>query len=171
MGSTVAAVYLCEDRLIAANIGDSPIYLVRNGGIDALSVPHTLQANLPSEACAPGLANVLTRAVGPNPSVDADLCEISCYKDDVLVLCSDGLSNKVSPPEILEVVASRPPREACRTLVDLANQRGGEDNISVVAVRISQVQRNGPSVWSRWVGGLKRTVAAMRDHIHPACRN
>ncbi len=162
MGSTVAAVYFCEDRLVAANIGDSPIYLVRNGGIDALSVPHTLQADMPSEAYAPFLGNVLTRAVGPKASVEADLCEISCYPHDVLVLCSDGLSNKVSPPEILNVVSSHPPREACRTLVDLANQRGGEDNISVVAVRVARMPRNRPSGVSRWRMWLKSALAALR---------
>jgi protein phosphatase len=161
MGSTVAAVYFCEDRLIAANIGDSPIYLVRNGGIDALSVPHTLQADMQTEACAPFLGNVLTRAVGPKASVDADLCEISCYRHDVLVLCSDGLSNKVPPPEILSVVTSQPPREACRTLVDLANRRGGEDNISVVAVRVTQVRRNGHSACSRWGTRLKSALARL----------
>jgi PPM family protein phosphatase len=170
MGSTIAAVYFCEDRLIAANIGDSPIYLVRNGGIDALSVPHTLQADMPSQVYAPFIGNVLTRAVGPHPSVDADLCEISCYKNDVLVLCSDGLSNKVSPQEISEMVSSRPPQEACRMLVDLANQRGGEDNISVVAVRVARVQRNGRSVWSRGGHRLKRAVAALRAHFHRGCR-
>ena len=162
MGSTVAAVYFCDDRLVAANIGDSPIYLVRNGGIDALSVPHTLQADLQTEAYAPFLGNVLTRAVGPKASVDADLCEISCYKHDMLVLCSDGLSNKVSPPEILTVVSSQAPREACRMLVDLANQRGGEDNISVVAVRVARVRRNGDSARSRWGLRLKKALAALR---------
>ncbi|MFO7706809.1 MAG: protein phosphatase 2C domain-containing protein [Desulfobacterales bacterium] len=162
MGSTVAAVYFCEDRLVAANIGDSPIYLVRNGGIDALSVPHTLQADLASQTYAPFLGNVLTRAVGPKASVDADLCEISCYKHDVLVLCSDGLSNKVAPPEILAVVSAQPPREACRTLVELANRRGGEDNISVVAVRVARVQRNGHAPWNRWVLRLKRALTARR---------
>lgn len=165
MGSTVAAVYICEDRLIAANIGDSPIYLVRNGGIDPLSVPHTLQADMQAQAYAPFIGNVLTRAVGPHPSVDADLCEISCYKNDVLVLCSDGLSNKVSPSEIVDIASSRSPREACRQLVDLANQRGGEDNISVVAVRVAQVRRNGHSLWSRWALRLKGALSALRAHL------
>ena len=166
MGSTVAAVYICDDRLIAANIGDSPIYLIRNGGIDSLSVPHTLQADMQAQTYAPYLGNVLTRAVGPHPSVDADLCEISCYKNDVLVLCSDGLSNKVSPSEIVGISSSRAPREACRHLVDLANQRGGEDNISVVAVRVAQVRRNGHRIGSRWSLRLKSALSSLLARCH-----
>lgn len=162
MGSTLSAVYLADDRLIAANVGDSPIYLVRNGGIDALSVPHTLQAEIRSEACDPFFGNVLTRALGPKPAVDADLCEIDFYRKDLLVLCSDGLSNKVSPPEILSIAGPRPAREACRALVDLANARGGEDNISVVIVRIADVRRNGHSRIGRWFNRL-RTVLSVKN--------
>ena len=96
MGSTVAAVLFGQDTLIAANIGDSPIYLIRNGKIDLLSVPHTLRAEALGEPDVLPAANILTRAVGTRAAVEADLCELSCYKDDVLVLCSDGLSTKVS---------------------------------------------------------------------------
>jgi protein phosphatase len=159
MGSTLAAVYLTGERLIAANIGDSPIYLVRNGGIDALSVPHTLQAEIQSEACDPFFGNVLTRALGPKPDVDADLCEIEVYRNDRLVLCSDGLSNKVSPPELAAMVTAQPAQAACRALIDLANERGGEDNISVVLVRIADVRRNGRSLLGRWCDRLRAVLS------------
>ncbi|RPJ72510.1 MAG: serine/threonine-protein phosphatase [Desulfobacteraceae bacterium] len=167
MGSTLAAVYLAEDRLIAANIGDSPIYLVRNGGIDALSVPHTLQAEIQSEACDPFFGNVLTRALGPKPAVDADLCEIDFYRNDLLLLCSDGLSNKVSPPEILSIVGVRPAREACRTLVEMANVRGGEDNISVIIVRIADVRRNGHTLLGRWFNRLRAVLSEKKADDRP----
>jgi PPM family protein phosphatase len=166
MGSTLAAVYFAQDRLIAANIGDSPIYLVRNGGIDALSVPHTLQAEIQSEPGDPFFGNVLTRALGPKPTVDADLCEIDMYRHDLLVLCSDGLSNKVPAAEIMSIAASRPPPESCRALVDLANARGGEDNISVVIVRVTAVRRNGHPLVGRWLDRLRSTLAAKtKNHI------
>jgi protein phosphatase len=111
MGS-VAAVYLADNTVIAANVGDSPIYLIRNGKIDLLSVTHTLQAAAAGEAQAAFMGNVLTRAVGPRDTVEADICELNCFKGDTLVICSDGLSTKVKPAEILSVANSRPPTQA-----------------------------------------------------------
>src|SRR5512143_3320143 len=73
MGSTVAAVYLADNTVIAANVGDSPIYLIRNNKIDLLSVAHTLQADAAGEGPAAFMANVLTRAVGPRGTVEADI--------------------------------------------------------------------------------------------------
>lgn len=160
MGSTVAAVYFSRDTLIAANVGDSPIYLVRNGRIDLLSVPHTLEADLPPGSMGACTRHVLTRAIGPRSEVEADLCELNCYKEDILVICSDGLSTKVAPAEILSIVTSRPSRNACLTLVDLANQRGGDDNISAVVVRVTRVRSGNGSTVGRWVGQLRRRWSA-----------
>ena len=161
MGSTVAAVYFSEDTLIAANVGDSPIYLVRNGMIDLLSVPHTLLADLPVDAPVPFMSNILTRAVGSKDFVEADICELHCFKSDILVVCSDGLSTKVTPTEILAITAAQPPAEACRTLVDLANQRGGDDNISAVVLRVTGVRRNPTSVFGKWVGWVKQRLTSI----------
>jgi len=158
MGSTVAAVCFADATLVAANVGDSPIYLVRNGGIDLLSVPHSLQAEIAPEAHAAFFSNVLTRAVGSKPAVEADMCELSCYKGDIVVICSDGLSTKVALLEILSIVTSRAPAHACRTLIDLANERGGDDNISIVIVRVADIRRNHPSTLTRWVAQLKQRL-------------
>jgi protein phosphatase len=158
MGSTVAAVCFADATLVAANVGDSPIYLVRNGGIDLLSVPHSLQAEIAPEAHAAFFSNVLTRAVGSKPAVEADMCELSCYKGDIVVICSDGLSTKVALLEILSIVTSRAPAQACRTLIDLANERGGDDNISIVIVRVADIRRNHPSTLTRWVAQLKQRL-------------
>ena len=161
MGSTVAAVYLAEDTLVAANVGDSPIYLVRNGSVDLLSVPHTLQADLAGEPLMAGLGHVLTRAVGTHPEVEADLCEINCYRGDVLVLCSDGLSTKASPHEIMSVASGRRPADACRALVELANDRGGEDNVSAIVLHVTGVTRARPSVADRFTSFLARCRTAL----------
>ena len=158
MGSTVAAVCFADATLVAANVGDSPIYLVRNGGIDLLSVPHSLQAEIAPEAHAAFFSNVLTRAVGSKPAVEADICELSCYKGDILVICSDGLSTKVALLEILSIVTSRSPEHACRALIDLANERGGDDNISIVIVRVADIRRNHPSTFTRWVAQLTQRL-------------
>ena len=107
MGSTVSAVYFTDKTLIAANVGDSPIYLVHNGNIERLSVPHTVMAE--QEALDPESAkklgrefrHMLTRAMGIEDTVKPDVCEIPFFKDDMVVISSDGLSDKVSADEIL----------------------------------------------------------------------
>jgi len=161
MGSTVSAVFLGDETVIAANVGDSPIYLIRNAEIDLLSVPHTLQADLADETFTALMGNVLTRAVGSKETVDADICELNAFKGDVLVICSDGLSNKVPPVEILSIAGSQPPEAACRRLVDLANARGGDDNISAVVLRVTGIQRGSRSVFEKWLERMRRHVATI----------
>lgn len=141
MGATVSAVLLSDETLVAANVGDSPIYLVHNGSMERLSVPHTLEAEHAAfnpegkTDLDPRYRHVLTRAVGTHETVLADACEIQRFEGDIQVICSDGLSNAVAPDEILRIVQQETPAEACRQLVDLANQRGGDDNITVVVIK------------------------------------
>jgi protein phosphatase len=145
MGSTVSAVFLTPDTLIAANVGDSPIYLIRKDKVSLLSVPHTAMAEY--EASAPAGAkplsdkfrHMITRAMGNKESVDPDFREIKPLAGDIVVLCSDGLSDKVKPEEITDIVKSNPPSEAGRFLVDLANERGGDDNITIIILKILEV--------------------------------
>lgn len=147
MGSTVSAVCFTEDTLIAANVGDSPIYLIRNGIIEMLSVTHTVLAEQramnPAGAGQLGreFSHMLTRAMGIEESVRADLCEIQCFKGDAVVIASDGLSDKLQPQEILEILNHKHPGKACQDLVDAANQRGGDDNITVIVLKIKAVNR------------------------------
>ncbi len=146
MGSTVSAVLLTDDTLIAANVGDSPIYLIRQKTVDVLSVPHTLiaeQQRLFPDAdmlLVNKFRHILTKAMGMEDNVEADLCEIQPLSKDVVVICSDGLSEKVSTEEIREIVHRQRPLKACRTLVDLANKRGGDDNITVIVLLLKKVQ-------------------------------
>jgi len=161
MGSTVSAVYFTEGTLIAANVGDSPIYLVRDGKIKLLSVPHTFIAE--QKALNPGNAkklgiefrHVLTRAVGTEKYVDADIYEIQCFRDDILVISSDGLNDKVSPQEILELAHNNEPNAACQKLVKLANDRGGDDNISVIVLKI-KLAKNSQHRVNRFLALVKR---------------
>jgi len=146
MGSTVAAVYFTDGTLIAANVGDSPIYLIRDGHVKLLSVPHTVLAEQtalnPENAEKLGMEfrHVLTRAMGTEESVKADIYEIICFKDDILVISSDGLSDKASPEEIKQLVDGNGSDAACRRLVDLANGRGGDDNITAIVLKIKMVK-------------------------------
>ena len=148
MGSTVSAVYFTDNTLIAANVGDSPIYLVRDEKIKLLSVPHTYLAELKSmnpekaEKLGMEFKHVLTRAVGTEKSVKADIYEIQCFKDDIIVISSDGLNDKVSPEEILDMARNLKPDAACQELVKLANARGGDDNITVIVLYIKLVKNS-----------------------------
>ena len=147
MGSTVSAVLLADKVLIAANVGDSLIYLVRDGKIEQISTLHTVlaeQAALYPDA-VPALGemfrHMLTRAVGTQETVQPDVREEAFSEGDVAVICSDGLSDKVTPGEILRIVLSEKPEKACRALVDLANKRGGDDNITVVVLRVIEAAK------------------------------
>ena len=142
MGSTLAAVQFVDNTFIAANVGDSPIYLIHDQSIEMLSVPHTLlgeQSDLPPDERAvlsPELQHMLTRGMGVEDTVKPDIWETPCFSGDRLVVCSDGLSGKVAPEEILDLASSHSAVEACQNLVALANQRGGEDNITVVVLHV-----------------------------------
>ncbi|NNL75030.1 MAG: serine/threonine-protein phosphatase [Desulfobacterales bacterium] len=164
MGSTVSAVYFTDDTLIAANVGDSPIYLIRDDKIKMLSMPHTVlaeQAALnPENAEKLGMEfrHVLTRAMGTEESVDADLYEIQCFKNDTLVISSDGLSDKASPQEILELVKNNKLNTACQRLIELANDRGGDDNITAIVLKVKMV-KNTRNKLQRFLALAKKMLA------------
>ncbi|NNK84738.1 MAG: serine/threonine-protein phosphatase [Desulfobacterales bacterium] len=166
MGSTLSAVYFNNDTFIAANVGDSPIYLVHNGDIETISVPHTVIAEheaLSSEGSTqlgPDYYNMLTRAIGTDETVEPDICEIPYFTNDVIVICSDGLSGNVAPNEILDATKNSNSKVACRYLLDLANERGGDDNISVVIIKIKRANSNTMGV--EW---LIRRIKDVFNHI------
>ena len=142
MGSTLAAVQFADNMFIAANVGDSPIYLIHEKTIETLSVPHTLlaeQINMrPDEETVfgPEMQHLLTRGMGVEETVQPDIFESPCFSGDRLVVCSDGLSGKISPAEIFEVVLSKRLPDACQALIDMANERGGDDNITVIVLHV-----------------------------------
>lgn len=142
MGSTLAAVRFSGDMFIAANVGDSPIYLIHDETIEMLSVPHTLmaeQSKLSTDEVSifgPDLQHMLTRGMGVEDTVSPDIWESPCFSGDRLVICSDGLSGLVAPEEIRSLTSMQNPSAACESLVKLANQRGGDDNITVVVLEV-----------------------------------
>ena len=174
MGSTVSAVYLTGSTLIAANVGDSPIYLVRDDKIKLLSVPHTYlaeqQALNPENAqkLSMEFRHVLTRAVGTEKSVKADICEIQCFRDDIIVISSDGLNDKVSSEEILALVRDNDPQAACQNLVNLANDRGGDDNITVILLNVKLI-KNSQYTINRFLTLVKRNsfriLTGVKDNL------
>ncbi|MCC6147393.1 MAG: serine/threonine-protein phosphatase [Anaerolineaceae bacterium] len=163
MGATCVAALVRGDQLFAATVGDSRLYLLRAGQIRKLSTDHTwiqeaLDAGLlsPSDVEGHPNAHVIRRYLGsPNqPQVDLRLRfsnnETSAQSegnqgahllpDDILLLCSDGLSDLVKDEEILEALESNPLNDAVGKLVDLANERGGHDNITIIALRMPKAQ-------------------------------
>ncbi len=142
MGSTGSAVFLTDSTIIGANVGDSPIYLIHRNHINEISMAHTLEAQLAATGANENRKldraahHILTQAIGTRETVDPYLCEIQCFPGDMVVIGSDGLSNKVAKEEINHAARSMPLPQACHHLVAMANERGGEDNITVLIARI-----------------------------------
>jgi len=140
MGTTAVAVFVdvTSNNLTFANVGDSRLYRFRHKELEQLTVDHTaIQRWLDTgrEGPAPK-KNVLLRALGPRQTTEVDTGIKCLLSGDILMLCSDGLHGFVSSDSILQVLASMESLEAgCNSLVDLANYRGGKDNISVILIR------------------------------------
>jgi protein phosphatase len=127
-----------------AHVGDSRAYLIRNGQLSRLTNDHSwvfeqVQAGMLTEAEAEKhpLRNVITRALGGALSVNPDAAEVESRPGDVYLLCSDGLTGMVPEDEILRVVSdsSGDIEKACQELIDMANERGGLDNVTAILVR------------------------------------
>lgn len=145
MGTTLVACTMQEDTLYVANIGDSRLYLLRDDDIIQITEDHSLveemvkQGNITeSEARVHPQKNIITRAVGIDQSVQADFFEVEIYQNDIVMLCSDGLSNMVEDEDIEYIVKhSKSLQDAGETLVARANENGGSDNITVVLAKVN----------------------------------
>jgi protein phosphatase len=149
MGTTMTVALVEEMTVAIGHVGDSRAYLVRGEQMEQLTDDHSLVNELlksgrlsEEEAHVHPQRSVITRAVGTDPDVDVDGFTIEAEEGDVFLLCSDGLTDMVSDEEILELVHSHRDDldKAVKALVTAANRRGGEDNITAVAFRISAEQ-------------------------------
>jgi len=144
MGSTVVIALLTSNKAFTANLGDSRIYLCRKGLIRQLTKDHSLVQQMvdtniisPEEAKFHPKKNVITRSLGIGLLTEPDISnEILLEEDDIFILCSDGLTAYVDDNEILNIAAKNAAQDAANRLVDLANERGGEDNITVQVARV-----------------------------------
>jgi protein phosphatase len=147
MGATIVAVRFVDDRLCIAHVGDSRVYLLREGQFDQLTEDHSLVAEqvrrgiiTPEAAGRSKMQNVLTRALGIDGNVEVDLSEESLEQGDVFLLCSDGLFRDLPAARIQETLEkSSGAQIAANSLVNLANEAGGGDNITVIVVRYGTV--------------------------------
>ena len=144
MGTTVTAAVVAASNTYLAHVGDSRCYLARKGHIYQVSEDHSLVneqlkagAITPEEARNSRFKNIITRSVGFEADVTVDMMGLEVDPGDRIVVCCDGLSNLVDDDEILEIVTKVPLDAAPQKLIDLANDRGGDDNITVIVIHVN----------------------------------
>jgi serine/threonine protein phosphatase PrpC len=144
MGTTLTGLCFHGQSLTLCHVGDSRAYLVRNGRARQLTEDHSwiqeqVRAGLlsPGDALVSRFRNIITRSVGFEPAVTPDLFTMPVEAGDCYLICSDGLSNYFSVEEIGRILSSQFYGEAGRALVDIANERGGDDNITCVIVYVA----------------------------------
>lgn len=140
MGTTMTFLYFMDKHALLAHVGDSRCYRIRDGRIMQLTKDHSLVAELvrigeitPEQARNHPYRNIITRALGTDDDVAVDAQDIPVEENDVYLLCSDGLSNYLEEDELLHAVQNQPSDALCDHLVQVALDRGGRDNITVVA--------------------------------------
>ena len=141
MGTTVVLAVRSTDTLYISNVGDSRIYIVSDSGITQVTTDHSVVQMMvdngeitPEEAKEHPKKNVITRALGVDPEVRIDYSQEQLNEDDLVLLCTDGLTNYVDDEVILEVCKTEDRYKIADKLVELANENGGGDNITVVTV-------------------------------------
>lgn len=144
MGATIVAVVVRDDIITVGHVGDSRVYLVRDGNIEQLTQDHSLVAEqvragymTAEEAEESQLQNVITRALGPEEEVDADIQELEAKPGDTLLLACDGITKPVGGGEILQIVTNSPTlQEGCKRLIKAAVDNGGDDNLTCILLRV-----------------------------------
>lgn len=146
MGTTAVVVLVDGANAYVAHVGDSRVYLWRDGRCEQLTEDHSLvneklRAGLITEDEAKNhrMRNVITRSLGYQEDVEIDVQVKAVRRGDRFLLCSDGMSGYIVADEIGHYLETMSPQEACRRLVELSCERGGEDNITVVVARVEEV--------------------------------
>ncbi len=144
MGTTFVGIVFLENRMFVVNVGDSRAYCFRNNRVLRLTEDHTLVMELvrsgtitEEQASNHPVSHMLTRSLGPTPEIEVD-CYLSqeCpLPNDRFLLCSDGLYNMVAESEMLDIISQNNIERSCEMLIELANQRGGTDNITIILIK------------------------------------
>lgn len=161
MGATVVAVQFTDERVIVAHVGDSRAYRLRNGELEPLTQDHSFIAEqvrhglmTAEEASRSKLQNVLLRALGIEPDVEVEISEELLMEGDTVLLCSDGLTHELSNEQIAAALCDADEaQEAASRLVELANQAGGGDNITVIVLRHAPKFAGAMAKIGRWFKG------------------
>ena len=141
MGTTVVVAMIVDEAVYVAHVGDSRAYILSDGKLNQLTKDHSLVQEMvdsgkltPDEANEDPRKNYITRALGVNPDVRVDFCQEFLSGDEILILCTDGLTNYVKPAEVYELTADGNFYEFAERLVNRANSNGGGDNVTVVTL-------------------------------------
>ena len=143
MATTLTAALVCRGRVIVAHVGDSRAYVLRGSAIRQITRDQSFVASMVAsgaltseEAERSPFRNVILQAIGRKKSVEVALDALDAREGDVLLLCTDGLSGKLTSQEMAAALSEKPLEEAVESLVGEANARGGEDNVTALAARI-----------------------------------
>lgn len=173
MGTTCSSLLLLPEGAVVAHVGDSRVYRLRQGVLEQLTFDHSLvwemrasSPNISSEYAASLPKNVITRSLGPNAKVQVDReGPFPLEPGDKFLLCSDGLSGQIEDSEIGAALATLPLSEAVHFLVDLANLRGGPDNVTIVTVEVGPELTNGSGARGNAASGKGATSAPLLGWI------
>jgi protein phosphatase len=174
MGTTLTVAYLDDTHLAIAHVGDSRAYLYRDGELSRLTHDHSLVDELvrrgkltEEQAAEHPQRSIITRALGPEPSVEVDTLSYPVRGGDLLLLCSDGLTSMVSEDRVAEVLASSQTlEEASDRLIAEANEAGGRDNITVVLFRLEEVGSGETADETTMVGTPAPSAPAEHTSVH-----
>ena len=147
MGTTIVVLLVTPTMIIAANVGDSRLYLLRDGELERLSRDHSIVAEqvemgmmTEEEAENSSMKHVLTRNLGSSEDVEPDIFELEPSNNDCFILCSDGLTDLVSDEEILDMTLNTDgPEDLCRDLIGKVLKRGAHDNTTIISVFLTDI--------------------------------
>jgi len=173
MGTTIAAIHVTPSRVIVANVGDSRIYLVRDGSIEQLSKDHTIVSEqidmgvmTPEEAETSPLKHILTRNLGSSEEVEPDVYEVVPSDNDRFILCSDGLTDLVNDDEILDMTQEADdPEDLSRRFVQKVLKRGAHDNTTIICVFLRDLERKKEGAMTKLAGFFADGIIGIQKFI------
>jgi serine/threonine protein phosphatase PrpC len=157
MGTTVAALFVTPTMIISANVGDSRIYLMRDGDLERLSRDHSLVGEqvemgmmTEEEAGNSSMKHVLTRNLGSLEEVEPDIFEIEPSDNDCFVLCSDGVTDLLNDEEILGLtMEASAPEDLCESIIDTVFKRGAHDNTTIISLFLTDIKRRRVNIFKK----------------------
>ncbi len=146
MATTAVIVYAMDEKAYITNVGDSRAYIYRRGKLLQLTEDHTyvntlVKAGILSkeQAEVDERKNVITKALGAEPTVEPDFFQVEVQKDDIFIICTDGLYDEVEKGEMIEVLNEQQSMsDVCAELINRANKNGGRDNITVICLKVTE---------------------------------
>jgi len=148
MATTLTVAIFCNDEINIGHVGDCRAYVIQQGRIRRITTDHSyvaMQQKLglisEQEAMVSQLKSLLTRSIGSDLTVQVDYFNVKVNRGDYLIQCTDGLYGHVTEPEMLDIITTASPSEACRQMIALAEERNTDDNLSVQVVQIEKVER------------------------------